>query len=499
MDKHFTSKLLKGLVSTSFGSVATIGFHFLSILLMTRYVQKDVLGMYFLALAVVQVLKILGGLGLDLTLNKFVAGADRRLQQDSIASTIVARFISVTILGLIFYAAGQFILPVFDARLNNCIVIIILYFALTSYRDLALGLMQGLQKFKEYAFVEVMSAVARVVLLIGFNNRLSLQGLLIIDIVSQALSFLLQLFVMRAWLLDLSRKNISREALQRIYRFSIPLYINNLLVVVHDRGNVFLIGALLNPMSVAAYEVALKIPDGFTRLFASFIVVYFPTLSNLFAKGNRNDAHKMMNRSLVLLSTGIIFLVLVAFLFANEIVSALFSREYLEVSLAFVLLMLNFYLRSIADILGYSLVAAGDSSAPVKANIIGATVNVVSGFILIQIFGYVGAVYSILLMNITTQITYGLLLRQGRLFPQLLQYLKPLFLLTVMIGISRLFGTGSYLLKVLLVGLYIGACWIFIKEIRESLHSALGYVSRSKVGIQFWQTLSKVRENVSKN
>ncbi len=166
----------------------------------------------------------------------------------------------------------------------------------------------------------------------------------------------------------------------------------------------------LHPASVAAFEVALKIPDGFMRLFSSLIVVYFPSLSSLFAKGNRDDAHRMMNSFLVLLSTGIVFLVLVAFLFANEIVLASFSREYLEVSLAFAFLMLNFYLRAISNILGYSLVAAGNSSAPVKANIAASTVNIVGSLIMIRMFGYIGAVYSLLLMNITSQIIYKLLL-----------------------------------------------------------------------------------------
>ncbi len=499
MDKRFTSNLLKGLASTSFGSIATIGFHFLSILLMTRYVLKDVLGMFFLALAVVQVLKIVGGLGLDLTLAKSVSGVDRHLQRNTVAPIIAIRFISVTALGLIFYAAGQFILPVFDARLSDCIVIMILLFALTSYRDLFLGLMQGVQQFKEYAVVEVLSAVTRVILLIVFYDRLSLQGLLYIEILSQVIEILLQLFAMRTLLIGLSRKNINRESLKSVSRFSTPLYINNVLALIHDRGNVFLIGAFLNPVSVAAFEVARKVPDGFQRLFDSFIVVYFPSLASLFAKGKRDDAKRVMNSSLVLLSAGIIFLVLVAFLFANEIVLILFSREYLEVSLAFALLMLNFCLRAISNILGYSLVSAGYSSAPVKANIVAVTVNMVSSVILIQMFGYIGAVYSLLLMNITTQIIYELFLRQARLAPHLFEYLKPIFLFAVMIGIYRLFGTDNNLLKLLLVGLYTGACWIFIKEIRESLHWALEYISKSRVGTLIWQARSGMREDVSKD
>jgi PST family polysaccharide transporter len=499
MNKRFTSNLLKGLASTSFGSIATTGFHFLSILLMTRYVLKDVLGMYFLALALIQVLKILGGLGLDLTLAKSVAGGDKHSQQDAVASTVAIRLVSVASIGLIFYAAGRFVLPVFDARLSDCIGILVLLFALTSYRDLFLSLMQGIQQFKEYAAVEIISAVSRVILLVVFHDKLSLQGLLYIEIIAQIVEVLLQIFATRSLLFGLSRKNLNRESLQSIWRFSTPLFLNNILYVIHDRGSVFMIGALLNPVSVAAFEVARKVPDGFQRLFDSFIVVYFPSLSSLFARNNREDAKRIMNSSLILLSTGIIFLTLVAFLFADEIILVLFSKEYLEVSLAFVLLMLNFWLRSIANILGYSLVSAGNSSAPVKANIVAVAVNIVSSLILIQMFGYVGAIYSLLLMNITTQIIYELFLRRAGLVPHLLEYLKPFFLLVITIGMYWLLGMENNLLKVLLSGLYIGACWIFTREIRESSRLVLEYISRSRVGTLVWQARSRMREDASKH
>jgi len=429
-----------------------------------------------LTLAVVTFLTIISGLGLDLTLSKFVSGVDSHLQKDTIASTVVVRFISVTAVGLIFYAAGWFILPAFDARLSDHIVIMVLLLVLTSYRDLFLSLMQGVRQFKKYAVVEVLSAMTRVILLIVFHSRLSLQILLYIEIFAQLIEVLLQLFFLRTLLLSLTRQNIKVESVRSLTRFSVPLYSNNILTLVHDRSSTFLIGALMNPASVAAFEVALKIPDGFMRLFNSFIVVYFPTLSNLFAKDNRDDAHRMMNSSLILLSTGITFLVLVAFLFAGEIILVLFSEEYLEVSLAFALLMLNFYIRAISNILGYSLVAAGYSSAPVKANIAASLVNIIGSLVMIRMFGYIGAVYSLLLMNITSQIIYELFLRRVGPAPHLLEYLKPVFLLAITLGIYWLFGVESNLLKLLLVGFYIAGSLLFMEELKRLSFTAVKYV-----------------------
>ncbi len=481
MDKRFRSNLFKGLASTSFGSIATIGFHFISILLMTRYVPKDVLGAYFLAFAVVQALGIISGLGLDLTLTKSVSGAEKHLRQDAVASILAVRFVSVTAFAIVFYLAGRFMLRIFDARLSDYIMLIIPFFVLASYRDLFLRLMQGVQQFMEHAIVEVLSAVTRVVLLIAFHDRLTLQSLLYIEIISQLVEVALQIFFLRALLFSLSPNNIKAESVRTLTRFSNPLYANNVLTLVYDRSSTFLIGALLNPASVAAFEVALKIPDGFMRLFNSFIVVYFPNLSNLFAKGHREDAHRMMNSFLVLLSTGIVFLVLVASLFGKEIVLVLFSEEYLEVSVAFALLMLNFYLRAVSNLLGYSLVASGNSSAPIKANIVSSTVNIVGSLILIQAFGYIGAVYSLLLMNVTSQIVYELLLRRSGLTPHLLEYLKPVFLLALALSIYWFFGIDSILLKLLLVGVYIAGSWLFIKDIRGLSRTAVKRVFGPRV------------------
>jgi O-antigen/teichoic acid export membrane protein len=321
-----------------------------------------------------------------------------------------------------------------------------------------------------------LSAVTRVIVLMVFRDRLSLQGLLYIEIISQLIEVFLQLFFTRPLLLSLSPRNIKTESVRNLARFSVPLYSNNMLTLLYDRSSTFLIGALLNPISVAAFEVALKIPDGFMRLFSSFIVVYFPSLSGLFAKGNWNDAHRMMKSSLVLLSTGIVFLVLVSFLFAKEIVLALFSKEYLEVSLAFAFLMLNFCLRAISNILGYSLVAAGHASAPIKANIVASIVNIIGSLLLIKMFGYIGAIYSLLLMNITSQVVYELLLRRVGLAPPLLEYLKPVFLLSVALGFYWLLGTNSILLRLLLIGFYIAGAWWFIEEIKGFSHTAVKYV-----------------------
>ena len=67
MDKQFKSKFLKGSFTTAIGTVSSMGFHFLSIMIMTRYLPKEEFGLYILIIAIVNFFNLFCGLGLDLT------------------------------------------------------------------------------------------------------------------------------------------------------------------------------------------------------------------------------------------------------------------------------------------------------------------------------------------------------------------------------------------------------------------------------------------------
>ncbi len=479
MDKKFISNFFKGIVSTSFGTIVKVGFHFLSVMLMARYVSREALGLYFLTMVVVHFLTILSGLGLDLTLVKFISGKETSLQSESFITASIIRLLSVAVASTIFFWFGKFLLPYFDERLNVFIGQMTVLFALSSLKDWLLRLMQGMQKYRGYAIAEVISAVSRVVLLVVLQKQLSVGFMLSIEIVVLFPALFVQLYVLRSFLQKLSIKYATLDTFRNLSRFGFPLYLNNILSFFIDRGGTLLIGILLTPQSVAAYEFGLKIPEGFMKLFTSFILVYFPSQSMLFSIGDRKEAEKFMNNTLVLLSTGISVLVLIAFIFREDIIALVFSREYIEVSMAFALLMFNFYLRAISNVLGYSIVSSGNSSAPIITNFLSALVNIVSSIILIQEFGYLGAVYSLILMNITSQIVYILFLRRVKIILKLVEYLMPLLVLLIFVGIYIIMIGGNNLnLGIVIIGCHIFICWLVIKQVREFSISAMDFITR---------------------
>jgi O-antigen/teichoic acid export membrane protein len=232
---------------------------------------------------------------------------------------------------------------------------------------------------------------------------------------------------------------------------------------------VIIIGAMLSPANVALFSIAQKIPEGFLKLFSSFIIVYFPSLSRLFSKDKNKDAEILINNSLMTFSIGIIFLFLISFMFGDQIIRLVFSDNYLEIALAFALLMLNFYFRAISNVMGYSLVAAGHSSIPPKVNFISCLINIVGSLIMIQKFGYIGAVYSLLIKNIVSLSIYYICLERFKIHNNINNILLPLISGFIIVTMHHFAEVEIGLVKVIFLGTYLFFCYLTLKDFRNIL------------------------------
>jgi O-antigen/teichoic acid export membrane protein len=478
MDTQFISKFLKGSASSSLGAFATIAFHLLSITLIARHVIKEDLGLYFLLLAIVNFFKIFGGLGLDLTTVKFLASEKQKGQQDSLVSVIWVRLCVLSLLSIFVYLAG----PLFVQDYNSGVAVIVFYlpvlFSLTSFRELFFHILQGLQEFKKYALVQTLSAILKFGLIWFFSESLNLLILIYIEIGMLLASLALLLIVAPLRSLIASRIKLNWQHVMRMVRFGVPLYLNAIVLYVYEYSSVVIIGWFLGPVSIALYEVAGKFPQGFIRLFQSFIIVYFPNLSNLFTEREKTDAETLMNKSLVLFSSGTLFFVLIAALFSQEIVTLVFTEKYLEIQVAFILLMFNVWLRQISTILGYSLVSAGHPVASATTNVVSVCVNLVCSLLFIPSLGYMGAVYSLLLMNIVSQVCAHWYLSKAQIRVAVMNYLLPILILSPLLCLYWLLDNDTLGVKVLIIVTYVILSVLIIYDIRITLRFLFQCISK---------------------
>jgi len=473
MDKGFKKNILKSSASTSVGTISSMVFQFFSVMIMTRYVSKEEFGIYVLIIVAINFFNLLGGLGLELTMVKSIASEDSDERKYILYPVLLLRIISLGILAAILLLAGKWFLSYFDERLIQFIPVIALLLILANFRDLFYSLLQGLNKFFNFAVINIASALFRLVLVLSaaLLYKLDIAILIYIELIIIGTNVLLQVFSIP--FKELLNKPPNKDHYKKIVSFSFPLYMNNMITFFNGRINIFIIGIYLNSASIALYNVAGRIPVAFKRLLKSFILVYFPNLSVLFSKNDKKNAVELINRSLGIYSVIMMYLVLLSFLFKEEIITLIFSAKYAESSMTFAFLVFNIYLRGLADLMGYSFIPAGYPKIAAIVNSVGGVVSVTSSILFIPLWGFIGAAYALIIMNTISMVMYYYFLARYNLKPNLKEFLLPIILLLGITSIYQLIGFYHISIRVSFILASIVLSWISSKEFRGLSKSGL--------------------------
>jgi O-antigen/teichoic acid export membrane protein len=467
MDINFKKDFIKGSAATSLGTFISMFFQFLTILILTRYLSARVYGLYILIITIVNLFNILGGLGLELTLVKSISSADKEEKESILKPILVLRSLQLFIICIVCYFLGSTILHLFGSSLNDYLIPIIILFIFSNYRDLFYKLLQGLKYFKQYAYVNAFSSFFRILITFTFLylNKLDLRSLIFLEILATIQPLIHQIIVIP--FKSLISKSSSKENYIKIIKFSLPLYMNNILSLIYDRVNVFIIGFYLTPMSVAYYDVAGKIPEACKKIFLSFTFVYFPNLSTLFSKKENDQANQLIHKSIISISIVVSMIFLISFLFREEIVTVIFSMKYDWAANAFSLMILVFYFNTISHLMGSSLISAGHSAAPIKVGFISSIFSIVGGILLIPILGVMGAVLSLLILNIASLMLYQWYLKKVDIKINYKGYLTPMAIVATLIAIYISIPINNILFKLAFVLSCILIFWYSIKEFRN--------------------------------
>ncbi len=478
MDKKLKRNILKGSAASSIGTISSMVFQFFTIMIMTRYVSKDDLGIYVLVIVIVNMFNLLGGLGVELTMVKFIASKKSEDNQDVLLPVLIIRGLGSLFFSIVFIIIGRTILHLFDDRVYQYIYYILAIFILANYRDLFYNLMQGLHQFKLYSIVNVASSVFRVVVIVFylFWGKLDIQELLIIEILSTVQPLIHQLFVIpfKKYL----RVRPTWQTFKKVINFSIPLYLNNLVDFVNGKMNIFIIGAYLNPASIANFDIARKVPVALGKIFGAFRIVYFPNLVTLFSDGDKKTAVHLIEKSVSIFSIAMAIFFPFTFLFRNELVNFLFSARYAEVSIAFALLIFNFFIKGLGNLMGYVFIPAGHPSIPTWINTVTSVISLGLSFLLIPKFGYMGAVYALLIVNIISTFLFYIYLLKYSINPRLKFFLKPA-LLFLIAPVSLFFkGDLSLLINGVLFLSILALSWIMSDELKDGVKFIIKYLKK---------------------
>ena len=285
---------------------------------------------------------------------------------------------------------------------------------------------------------------------------MDVMGLRHASIFSLTISVLFQYFAIP------TKKGIkfSMDLFKKIYKFGFPLGLNSILTFVSNKVDILIIGALLSSTGVALYGVALKIPNAIIRLFQSFDLVYFSNMSELFAHEKRIDATRLLNNSLRLISFITISGTLLVMLFQKDIVRLLFSERYIECAPVFSFLMIALNMAVIVHVLGYTLVASGQSDKPIKCNLVTTITNLIGNLIMIPIFGFLGAAYARIFSHYASNPVNVVFLKKSNIEVKISEFIKPILLFGVFWILFLIFKPESIIIKISIICIFVVTCFL---------------------------------------
>jgi len=462
-------KIIKESIATGGGASVSMFFHFISIMLLARALSKDEFGIYALILVIINFLNIISGFGLEITSVKFIASEDESKSSEIISQVFLYRFFLLIFFLFSVFILSRFIFDLFGMSNADLTLFVIVLTFLFSFRDLFYNLIQGKRLFVQYASIQVTSAILRVALLftLNFYNALNLKNLLLIEIISVSL-----VLIWQGLLLNLIKRSmffINVVLIKNLTIFSFKLYLTSIVTFIYDRVSFFILGLYLTPVSIANFDISTRIPQASLKVFQSFIVVYFPSVSKLFTEDSKNSAHQLINKSLINISLLISFLVLGITLFNKEIITIIFSEKYLDISLAFVLMMFSFLFRALSNLLGYALVSANKPNYTLIVNIISSVLSLVIAFFLIPRIGLMGAVYSALCANLSSLVFHNFYANKLKFEIKSLSYSIYIFITIAFLGITLLLDINVLYVKILILLVYLLIGYILSDEFRKIL------------------------------
>jgi O-antigen/teichoic acid export membrane protein len=432
------SDFSNSLVYTLAGSGVTISLLFIETMIASRWLDTFNFGIYILALAVVNFFVMAIDFGFKTAITKLMASSDRERQGNLITNTLIFRLATATLISVIILV-GRKLLSIIDPTnsLTQLAAIIPVMIAVYSFDELLSAMLQGLQLYRHMAIAQITRSILRLGMSIFFLGvlKLGMMSLIYSWLISFGISAIYQYIILPIP----KRFSFKTDILREILGFGAPIQITRFLWFAAGQIHIFLLSTLSGPVSVAIYGIADKIPSALQRLAESYTAVFFPTVTNLLSKEQRDEALAVINASLRLLSFLGALTALVAILFSQEVIILLFTEKYIRSAFVFGLLVLALHMGMLINLMGYTLTAAGYPGRSLSENILRSTINVGGSYVLIPILGYLGPAIAKIAASYSSNPISIWLLRKSKIKVKV----SPILFQTFLVLISAAFYWGT--------------------------------------------------------
>ncbi|MDQ0352758.1 O-antigen/teichoic acid export membrane protein [Alkalibacillus filiformis] len=358
------------------------------------------------------------------------------------------------------------------------------------------GVFRGIKDIKP--FVINQDIIIPILKIISLTFALTLLGTTLETLV---LSFYISIFIGVLYLIYKvhNKKLFSRikiDALKeykKVLIYSLPLMFTGFLGFISQKTDILMIGYFLTDEEVGVYRIALQIGTLSGFILVAFNMMFAPTISSLFHRGDMKELESMFKT----ITKWVVIVNLFAFsiiLLLNDEIMYLFGEEFLIGSTVLVIIACGQLVNVGVGSSGYILIMTGYSMYGMYINILIVVINIVLNLMLIPNHGISGAaVASLVSVALANIIRLLLVYKLYRIHPYSFQYINAIF--AVLISF-----VSVYFIKMVFTISYIVDLIIYV-PITILLFSLVMYLFGLSNDDKFilYKIMDKIKGNKTKN
>lgn len=382
------AELAKNTAIITIGKISTQFVSFLLLPLYTAVLSTSEYGTVDFVTTLIQFLIPIVSLMIDQGVFRFLLTSN---DDQSKKSIITGSIVFQSIINLITLALGAI---TYSFNENQYIIWLLLILTATSYSNLILQIARGVKKTADYALGSFICSSITIVLNVLFivDLKFGAVGMLAATFLGNLLATIIMLFKLKTFRY-ISFKAISRDTLNQLLQYSIPLVPNQLSVWVMNSSDRFIVTFILGTAANGILAISHKFPVIFMTFFNIFLLAWHETGAVHYFDEDRDEFFSnTINGLISLFSTLCIGIVLVLTICFDWLINTVYFDAYYNIPIYMIASMCNV----VIGLLGVIYVATKKTVEIAKTTVIAAVINIIVHILLISRIGLYAASISTL-------------------------------------------------------------------------------------------------------
>ncbi len=406
---HHMREVVQGASVTLGLKVLGTGLTFGFTILLARTLGAEGAGVYYLALTVTSIATVVGRMGLDNALLRFVAAKSSVGEWGKVGGLyskgVLLAGVASVVSSVVMFALAPFIASTLFSKPELTVPLYIMSLAVVPMVMVFLHaeMLKGLKLIRDSQVVRLVG-VPGISLLVFYllGEAWGVKGAVFAYVAAAASMAIVGMWLWRR-ATPVLRKTVGSFDTNKLLRSSMPLFSMSIMQLVIGMSSTFILGIWGTRADVGIFSIALRTASltGFILLAVNSIVA--PKFAALYQQGDMEALGYTARTSARLMRYAALPLLLI-FLFCPEIVLGFFGREFVEGALILTILAVGQFINVALGSVGYLLLMTGHEKVMRNISVLVAIICVVTNLIMVPYFGIVGAAVatflSIVIMNL---------------------------------------------------------------------------------------------------